>query len=284
MRLIVDGQPLDFEAGDTLLVALLRAGMHPAGGGCLCLGGDCPHCLATVDGVSYVRTCQTAAKPGLVVERHHLQGYPPLPVGDQRGPAIEARNLHCDVVVIGTGESGRAAAAEAIDSGRAVIALDAADGQEAVGIYAGPLVVARTTEGMLHIHAREEVIVATGAAEIQPVAPGSHLAGLVTARAAGQLAQAGIDLGHVVAVGTPPDGIEAELAPGDLVRFEGDQRVEAVVVRDADGHEKRLACDTVSLGLGLHPRDTLRRMGHDLPVRAVGDAARESDIPPCPVA
>ncbi|MCA9973388.1 MAG: (2Fe-2S)-binding protein, partial [Anaerolineales bacterium] len=36
------------------------------------------------------------------------------------------------------------------------------------------------------------------------------------------------------------------------------------------------------LGLGLHPRDALRRMGHDLPVRAVGSAARPSDIPPCP--
>ena len=65
-----------------------------------------------------------------------------------------------------------------------VITLDANAGQEVIGIYAGPLVVARTAEGMLHIHVHEEIIVATGAAEIQPVAPGNELAGIVTARAA----------------------------------------------------------------------------------------------------
>ena len=81
MRLIVDGRPISYEPGDSLLIALLRADIQPTGGGCLCLGGDCHNCLATVDGVSYVRTCQTAAKPGLVVQRHHLQKYPPLPQG-----------------------------------------------------------------------------------------------------------------------------------------------------------------------------------------------------------
>ncbi|MCB0227400.1 MAG: (2Fe-2S)-binding protein, partial [Anaerolineae bacterium] len=79
MRLIVDGQPIAFEPDDTLLAAMLRADLHPTGGGCLCLGGDCPHCLATVDGVAYVRTCQVAAKPGQVVERQHQSKYPPLP-------------------------------------------------------------------------------------------------------------------------------------------------------------------------------------------------------------
>ncbi len=284
MKLVVDGQPIEFQACDSLLVALLRAGLQPTGGGCLCLGGDCPHCLATVDGVSYVRTCQVAAQPGLVVERHPASGYPPLPSVDRLGPETPARNLHCDVVVIGAGPAGQAAAAEAAVAGKQVITLEATEGQEAVGVYPGPLVVARTAEGMWHLHVREEVIVATGAAELQPVAPGAHLAGLVTARAASRLARAGLDLGHVVAVGTPPEGVAVAVVSGELVRFEGESRVEAVVVRDAAGTEQRHACDTVSLGLGLHPRDALRRMGHDGPVRAVGDAARESDIPPCPQA
>ncbi len=284
MRLIVDGQPIEYEVGDSLLTAMLRADVHPTGGGCLCCGGDCPHCLATVDGVSYVRTCQVAAKPGQVVERDHQSGYPPLPLNDPPGPETAVRNLHCDVVVIGMGESGQLAAAEALDAGKQVITLDTNDGEEAVGVYAGPLVVARTNDDQLHIHVREEVVVATGAAEIQPVAPGADLAGLVTARAATQLATAGIELGKVVAIGIPPEGIEAEIVSGDLVRFEGETKVEAVVVRDEAGNEQRIACDTVSLGLGLHPRDALRRMGHDLAVRVVGDAALESDIPPCPVA
>ena len=66
-RLIVDGHPIEYNAGDSVLIAMLRAGRHPTGGGCLCLAGDCPHCLATVDGVAYVHTCQTPARPGMVV-------------------------------------------------------------------------------------------------------------------------------------------------------------------------------------------------------------------------
>ncbi|MCB8945796.1 MAG: (2Fe-2S)-binding protein [Ardenticatenaceae bacterium] len=283
MRLIVDNEPIAFNEGDSVLTAMLRADLHPTGGGCLCLGGDCPHCVATVDGVSYVRTCQTKAQAGMVVERHHLEEYPPLPVKQKIQRETAVSHQHCDVAVIGAGSAGLTAVAEAQAAGKSVILLDAGQGQEAVGIYSGPLVVARTSAGMLHVHAQEEVIVATGAAEIQPVVPGSELAGLLTARAAAQLVEAGLDLGKVVAVGTPPDGVEAEVVAGELVRFEGEKgRVTAVVVRDESGQESSYPCDSVSLGLGSHPRDALRRIGHDLPVRAVGSAAHESDIPTCP--
>jgi glycine cleavage system aminomethyltransferase T len=283
MRLIVDNEPIAFNEGDSVLIAMLRADLQPTGGGCLCLGGDCPHCVATVDGVSYVRTCQTQAQPGMVVERHHLEAYPPLPVTQNVQRETAVHHQHGDVAVIGAGSAGLTAVAEAQAAGKNVLLLDAGQGQEVVGIYSGPLVVARTSQGMLHVHAQEEVIVATGAAEIQPVVPGSELVGLVTARAATQLAQAGLDLGHVVAVGTPPDGVDVEVVVGELVRFEGDEgRVTAVVLRDESGQETTYPCDTVSLGLGWHPRDALHRMGHDLPVRAVGSATRESDIPSCP--
>ena len=57
----VDGAEVVFLNRDSLLDAMLRAGLHPTGGGCLCCAGDCPHCLATVDGVGYVRTCQVRA-------------------------------------------------------------------------------------------------------------------------------------------------------------------------------------------------------------------------------
>ena len=283
-RLIVDGRPIDFHDGDTVIVALLRNQVHPTGGGCLCLGGDCPHCLATIDGVAYVRTCQTQARPGMVVESFPTSGYPALPAGDPKAPEVVARNLHCDVVVIGQGTAGQAAAAEATNAGKKVITLDANAGQEVIGIYAGPLVVARTDAGMLHVHVHDEIVVATGAAEIQPVAPGNELAGIVTARAATLLTQAGVDLGRVVAIGAQPDGVTAEVVNGQIVQFEGNDRVEAVVVRDENQQERRIACDTVAVSLGLQPRDALVRMGNGLPVRAVGEAARASDIPPCPLA
>ncbi len=272
---------------------MLRDGRHPTGRGCLCLGGDCPHCLATVDGVGYVRTCQVEAQPGAVVETHHRDGgRPPLtrPLDEDEDdapptspdPAPVARHVHCDVVVLGQGPSGRAAAADARAAGKSVVTLEAAAGQEVIGLYAGPLVVARTHEGTLNVHPRDEIVVATGAAEIQPVSPGSDLAGLLTARAASALAKSGVDLGRLVAVGEPPSDIDCIHAEGDLIRFEGEARVRAVVVGDPTGRERSYACDTVSLGLGFHPRDALARMGRDLPVRIVGDAARDSDVPPCP--
>ncbi|WP_420644629.1 glycine cleavage T C-terminal barrel domain-containing protein [Candidatus Leptofilum sp.] len=283
MRLIVDERPYPYEPGDSLLIAMLRAGVQPTGGGCLCLGGDCNNCLATVDGVSYVRTCQTAAKPGVVVQRHHLQKYPPLPEEDRAMPTVPARNLFCDVAVIGGGESGQTAVAAAEAAGKRVIVLEAANGQEAIGIYDGPLVVAHTETETLRVHAHDEIIVATGAAEIMPIVPGSELAGLLTSRAAEKLAQAGLDLGRMVAVGTPPVGVDCELAEGELIRFEGaNGRLHTVITQTKDGQERRYACDTAVLGLGLHPRNALLRMGHGLPVRAVGDAARDSDIPTCP--
>ena len=262
-RIVWDGRLLAFNEGDSVLIALLRGGIHPNRGGCLCLAGDCPHCLATVDGISYTRTCQTAARAGMVVDSHPANALPPLPAGERHAPVVQTRHLHCDVVVIGMGEAGRAAVAEARAAGKNVASLDAAHGENAIGIYAGPLVVAQTAPGMLQVHAAE-VVVATGAAEIQPVAPGNQLAGIYTGRAAEKLVAAGVDLGRVVTIRIAPQ------------RFEGVDRITAVVT------DRLYPCDTVVCDLGLQPRDSLYRMGAGLPVRVMGDAARQADLPPCP--
>src|SRR6185295_18428888 len=79
-RIVVDGRPVAFRAGDSVAMAILRTGETPAGGGTLCLAGDCGNCLAQVDGIAYVRTCQQEAYPGLVVRRHPPVEMPPLPV------------------------------------------------------------------------------------------------------------------------------------------------------------------------------------------------------------
>ena len=282
MRLILDSEPLEFAAGDSVLLAMMRAGKTPAGP--LCFGGDCPNCLTVIDGVAYMRACQTTAQPGMVVQSQPIEQYPELPLTERHGPLSVAENLFCDLVVIGMGQAGQAAASAARAAGKEVVVLDHGQGSEAVGIYVGPLVVARTAAGMLHIHAREEVVVATGAAEIQPVVPGSRLIGILTPRALAQVAAAGLPLGETVVVGAPLAGVEATVVQGELVRFEGEARVAAVVVRDEAGLERRYPCDTVAVDLGLHPRDALRRMGHDLPVRAVGEAAAAATIPACPAA
>ncbi len=286
----VDGGELPFEPGDSVALAILRSGRSPGNGGTLCLAGDCGNCLAIVDGVAYVRTCQERARGGLAVERHPPDGLPVLPFLEwdtPRAPAgreIEVLRADVDVAIIGGGDAGEAAATEARAAGRVVLVLDAAVGDEVVAIYAGPTLVVRTPTAMLHVHPRE-IVIATGAAEIQPVVPGNHLTGLLTARAAERLHAAGVSLGDAVAVGAPPEGVPCVAVAGRLVRIEGDRdgRVRAVVTADDwIGAETETPCDTVILGLGRSPRDVLARMAGAVPVRVVGPAADEGSLPPPP--
>jgi len=267
-RLDVDGRPIAATVGDSIAVAMLRAGEWPGRGGTLCLAGDCGNCLATVDGIAYVRTCQVAAVPGTIVERHPITGNPPLPAGEA-WHEIPVERRHTGVVVIGGGASGRVAAAEHRDA----LVLDAGDGQEVVAVYPGPTVIARTPTGMLHVET-DEIVVATGAAEIQPVCPGSELRGIMTTRAAERLRAAGVELDEpVVAVGA------------ELHRFDGDAdgRLQAVVTRGADGSEASMPARTAIVGLGFAPRDLLARMaGPSVPVTVVGEAAVEHPLPPAP--
>ena len=144
---------------------------------------------------------------------------------------------------------------------------------DVVGIYPGPTVIARTPDGVLHVEA-DEIVVATGTAEIQPVCPGNDLDGLLTPRAAQRLRAAGI------AVPEPEVSVGRE-----LVRFEGDAagRVATVVTRGVDGAERAHAARTVIVDLGRTPRDLLARMaGPDAHVSTVGEAADAQPLPPAP--
>ncbi len=280
---------MPYQDGDSVAIAVLRAGEHPHHGGTICLAGDCGNCVAQVDGVGWVRTCQTPCRPGLVMQRHPAGGAPPLPVAAESDvtsspPArrIPVRRSEAEVVVIGAGESGTAAAEASQRARKSVTLVDARDGLEAVAIYAGPTVIVRTPAGMLHINA-EEVIVATGAAEIQPVCPGNGMIGLVTARAAEQLHVAGVELGVAVAIGSPPNDVPCTPLSGSLVRIEGEGRVSAVVTIDEDG-DRTTSCDTVILGLGDSARDVLARMTDEPGVSVVGPAAESFPLPPAPTA
>jgi len=276
-RIVVDGHAIEAREGDSVALAVLRAGEMPGRGGTLCLAGDCGNCLAVVDGVAYIRTCQVPARPGTVVVRHPADANPPLPLLDAGNPvvppageeiAVERRTAA--VVVIGAGDAGRAAAAA---EGEEALLLDAGAGEEVVAVYPGPTVVARTRTGMLHVDA-ERVVVATGAAEIQPACPGNHLHGILTPRAGERLRAAGVPLPEPVVTVGP-----------ELVRFEGgaDGRVTTVVTRDESGLERAIPARTVVAALGRAPRDLLARMAAPgTAVHAVGEAAADHPLPPPP--
>lgn len=275
MRFALDDRAVDFVDGDSIAVAVVRAGEHPQHGGTLCLAGDCGNCAADVDGVPFTRTCLTPAKPGLRVRRHPAVGGPPLrldppsnPVASPAQPDIHVRRRHVDVVVIGAGESGTAAAAESRAAGRDVVILDGSRGDDVVGVYPGALIVVRRADHVLHLHAHE-VVIATGAAELHPVCSGNMLRGLFTDRAASLLEHAGVELGRTVR-------IDLE----DLERFEGrDGTVTDVVRRDGTV----VPCDAaVIVSAKRAPRDLLARMVDDPKVRVVGPAADRFELPRCP--
>ena len=191
-RVVVDGQPIAFEAGDSVAVAIVRAGEAPGRGGTLCLAGDCGNCLGVVDGVAYVRTCQVPARRGSSSSGIRSDGNPPLPGQTSRGTrsGVAARRRR------GRRHRWRGRG----PARRGGVAADALAprrrGRDRGRRRSTPArrSIARTPTGMLHVEA-EEVVVATGAAEIQPVCPGNDLDGLLTVRARAQrLRDAGVEL------------------------------------------------------------------------------------------
>ena len=270
MTLRYDGTELAIVTGDTVALVALRAGQHPAHGGTLCMSGDCGNCVAEVDGVPWIRTCQQPASPGMEVRRHPAAGAPPTT--NPAAPAeVGVRHSHADVVVVGGGTSGVAAAERARAEGHRVTVFDAAAGAEVVAAFDGPMVVVRhrgdrvSQATIEQVHARH-VVLATGAAEVQPVCAGDRLAGLFTPRGAAVAAAAGIDLGVVVEVGP------------ELTALRGSGRVDGVQL--ADGTV--MHCDTVVIDLGSSPRDLLARMAPGASVEIVGPAAAAHPLPAPP--
>jgi glycine cleavage system aminomethyltransferase T len=298
VRFLLDGRPLEFVEGDSVALAVVRAGEHPNQGGCLCFGGDCGSCVAEVDGVAYVRTCQVPARAGMDVRRHPEIGAPQLHgsvgVDAPSGSAVvDAVYKSAHVVIVGRSSAGMIAADSEVGKDRTVLVLDAAEGNEVVGVYAGGQVVVRTPSGMQYIHA-QKVIIATGAAELQPVCEGSNLRGIYTTKAWELLRRADVNTGNAVAVGeaarivpdlvSDVDGLaRCTWVSGDLVRFEGENgQVCGVVVRDMVGELSTHECSSVVVGLGSSPRDVLARMRTDDHVTVVGPASLPHELPACP--
>ena len=178
-RVVYDGTPIEFEAGDTLAIAAVRAGQHPARGGTLCLAGDCGNCVAVVDGIPWVRTCQTRGDARRTSSSVTPTVRIPSPAGPDQHRTVTVRHRTADHVVIGNGDSGAAAAAEQRAAGHDVLRARRGDGNEVVGVFDGPTVVVRRADGIDHLHAHH-ITLATGAAEVQPVCPGNMLAGIYT--------------------------------------------------------------------------------------------------------
>jgi len=141
-RFTFDGADVGFLAGQTVASALWHAGIRSwrttrVGGarrGVFCGIGACYDCLATVDSQAGTRLCVTPAVEGMRVESMRVEGMgvegiAPASSGTRFPGPSASRSLAArsyDVVVVGGGPAGMAAAATAALSGVSVALLDAA--------------------------------------------------------------------------------------------------------------------------------------------------------------
>jgi sarcosine oxidase subunit alpha len=214
LTLTFDGEPVAAHPGDTLASALLAAGraavarsvVHGRPRGIFAAGAEEPNAYVQIEAPwaePLVAAPLVEAVDGL--RASSLAGVGRL--GDRDRERHDKRHAHCDVLVVGAGRSGIAAAREAAAAGRRVIVCDedfapAGPVDElaglpdvrvllrtaALGAYDANLAmllerVSPTRRRLWQVRARE-IVVATGAAERPIVFPGNDRPGVMLAGAA----------------------------------------------------------------------------------------------------
>ncbi|MCP5453878.1 MAG: FAD-dependent oxidoreductase [Spirochaetaceae bacterium] len=129
VRFSFDGEPLAGLDGEAVSSALFAAGVkrfseHRKDGapqGIFCANGQCSQCNVLVDGVVR-KACVTALRAGMDVRTVH--GVPGLKADDAAPPEARIETMRTEVLVVGGGPSGLAAAAELAERGFDVILAD----------------------------------------------------------------------------------------------------------------------------------------------------------------
>jgi NADPH-dependent 2,4-dienoyl-CoA reductase/sulfur reductase-like enzyme len=132
VRFEVDGQPAAAEAGTSLLAALWNAGSRAVrtsvGGearGPLCAMGTCFECRVDVDGAPHVRSCLTPVREGMRVSLRSALRPDAAPGGPGPARAEADRMVEAEVVVVGAGPAGIAAAIHAAEADARTLLVDA---------------------------------------------------------------------------------------------------------------------------------------------------------------
>jgi sarcosine oxidase subunit alpha len=243
VKFLFDGVEYKGREGDTLAAALVRNGVL---GGFRSIYRGRPRGVYTADEQEPNALVQVGAEPLLRatlvrlengLEAMPLAGRGRLVAGAER--RLDASHVHCDVLVIGGGRSGIAAAESA--SGR-VIMIDAGAGTTAVGLYPGNYVVAdEQGRRLLHIRAKR-IVLATGALERPEIFEDNDRPGVMLAGAA---AFYGVDGVRAVSGGWSPRVHLWSQAGG---RLRWDDRIGAPV---PDGELRGIECAGSVTGEGL---------------------------------
>src|SRR5918996_184183 len=191
------GRPVGAFEGDTIGSALFAGGQrvfsrsfkYHRKRGLLCCSGHCPNCMMQVEGVPNVRVCTEPVRQGVHVQAQNVLGS--LDPHATRTHRSDVEHRRADVLVIGGGESGRAAAAKHAEQGKQVVLvdedpyLDVSDADyevlvpaRALGVWEGGLVPVEAGDVLYRFRA-EHVVVAAGALDQPLVFPGNDLIGVM---------------------------------------------------------------------------------------------------------
>jgi len=126
------GRAFAARRGHSLAAALAMAGEFTLGTGkdgsprgAFCGMGVCHDCLVVVDGRAGQRACMTPARDGLTVWRQPLRPDPrDAAIGPLAEPPGDEADRLCDVLVVGAGPAGLAAAVAARSAGAGVVIVD----------------------------------------------------------------------------------------------------------------------------------------------------------------
>lgn len=129
-----DGIAMEGYTGEALSSALFangikrfsehQKGLGKVGGapqGIFCANGQCSQCSVLVDGIMR-KSCITPLKAGMDVRT--VIGIPPLAPDDRPARATRPREIKTEILVIGGGPSGLAAAVELVERGFEVVLVD----------------------------------------------------------------------------------------------------------------------------------------------------------------
>ncbi len=126
-----EGEAVEAYMGETIGVALWASGIkvlgysrvHGEPRGLFCMIGKCASCLVEVDGIPNIRSCIEPVRPGIHVRRQENPPRPPSKTEPVVEPGRE-EELETDLLVVGGGPAGLAAALEAARHGLSVVLVD----------------------------------------------------------------------------------------------------------------------------------------------------------------
>jgi thioredoxin reductase len=208
-----------------------------------CANGTCRDCNLLAEGLADVPSCRLFVAPGMSFRSGEGAGEENA-LSRRLGPVRSGEPLVAEVVVVGAGPAGRAAAEEARSLGVETLLLEArADANEdassprSVGVAGGePFVMEAGARRVLRAKA---IVLATGARDADPRVPGSTLAGVLPLA----LLSRYVSLGRI---------------PGTSVLVAGESNVREEALRELGAQVCTFVSDARSL-LGVTGRNRVER-------------------------